>query len=167
MSNAVQSTPTPAPMSDTETVLRDVIDSDPYHRQFTPLLTIIDGLRAERGIPVAALRWVGDGDTGASSLALWSHMATGAGGDARYPRDASDFGRCQRLLDRAPAWRARIGEMTQYGPEWAALAERWDALEAAFNNLHSGALSVGTLIYQILDDVTEAQRALRQRTVMR
>lgn len=83
------------------------------------------------------LEWIVSDDTGVSSKAIWAHMM-----DAKvtpkpwgsYPHDPADFGRCYRLLKRFPAWRSRIGEMAQYGEEWAALAGAWDELEALFES---------------------------------
>lgn len=93
-------------------------------------------LREERETTNAAARWVAGGDTGASSLAIWSHMMgvdprTRSWG-AAYPLDPDDFGRCYRLLWRIPEWRARVGEMACYGPVWAALANAWEELTALY-----------------------------------
>lgn len=75
--------------------------------------------------------WIGGRDTGASSVAIWSHMM-GARSSGSFPYDPSDFGRCYRLLTLAPEWRARIGEMAKYSKTWARLAARWDELTALF-----------------------------------
>lgn len=86
----------------------------------------------------AAIQWVAGGDTGISSMAIWTHMM---GGDpsrsewavfGNYPSDPGDFGRCYRLLRLMPGWRARIGEMARYGSVWAGLAEAWDELEELY-----------------------------------
>lgn len=74
--------------------------------------------------------WIGCGDTGLSSIAIWAHF-TGAARGMDAPLDPSDFGRCHRLLAKFPEWRARIGEMAGYRP-WKRLAPRWDELEALF-----------------------------------
>lgn len=79
----------------------------------------------------AALEWVTGRDTGASSMALWSHMMTGRS-TGEHPHDADDFGRIARLLDLVPEWRARVPEMARYSREWAALVAHWDALDALY-----------------------------------
>ena len=84
----------------------------------------------------AALAWIVGDDTGLSSTAIWAHMMGTAPaerfGHVAYPLDPDDFWRCYRLLLLVPEWRARIGEMAQYGPVWAALAGAWDELTALF-----------------------------------
>jgi hypothetical protein len=75
--------------------------------------------------------WRESDDTGASSIAIYLHML-GRFSDGRHPIDPSDFGRCYRLLALAPEWRARIGEMSQCGPVWAALSAVWDELTALY-----------------------------------
>ncbi len=76
------------------------------------------------------IRWFLSGDTGRSSIAIVSQMTgiqqSGRGSD--YPRDAGDFGRCHRLLEAVPEFRARIEEMAQRSPQWAELVKRWDTL---------------------------------------
>lgn len=84
-------------------------------------------------VPQAALDWIASGDTGLSSEAIWAHMAGSRmlDNDRRgysFPHDPDDLGRCLRLLDAVPEWKARIGEMAQHSPYWAALVARWDEL---------------------------------------
>lgn len=87
-------------------------------------------------------QWYEGHDTGISSKAIYRHfnrMAQHPTWGAGYPRDPSDFGRCHRLLELAPDWRARIGEMSKYGKVWTALAEHWDELTALyFDELPTG-----------------------------
>jgi|GEM_PF-3496553 len=78
--------------------------------------------------------WKGH-DTGISSRAIYRRMmgyprTREAFGDC--PADPDDFGRCYRLLLIAPEWRARIGEMSANGKQWARLAEHWDELTAMY-----------------------------------
>lgn len=75
--------------------------------------------------------WMRCDNTGISSL----FMAGVLGGFSRplgYPHDPSDFGRCLGLLDAVPEFRARIGEMSQHGPQWSALVSAWDELETIY-----------------------------------
>ena len=82
--------------------------------------------------------WLECGDTGTSSEAILMHM-TGVPRPApaiahEYPMDPADFGRCYRLLHAPWAldWRARIGEMAQYGKVWAEFVTCWDKFEALY-----------------------------------
>jgi hypothetical protein len=80
--------------------------------------------------------WLNSGDTGTSSLTIFATM-TGNSQPVRYgfgnwPQDASDLGRCVRLLDRFPEWRARMGEMAARYPKWRPFAEAWADLEALY-----------------------------------
>lgn len=76
--------------------------------------------------------WISGRDTGTSSTTIWRHMRGLPSFDPTYPLDPSDFGRCYRLLDIAPEWRRRIGEMAAFGPVWARLAADWDNLTALY-----------------------------------
>lgn len=82
-------------------------------------------------VEARALRWAGEGDVGISSKAIMRMMT---GNEQRdwycYPLDPQDFARCLALLDMIPEWRPRLGEMAKVGPEWAALVEHWDEIEA-------------------------------------
>jgi len=71
-------------------------------------------------------QWPGNGDTGLSSRALFSHFTKGRAHEAYAPLDPADFGRCYRLLsaDFAQGWADRICEMAVY-PEWASLVPYW------------------------------------------
>jgi hypothetical protein len=74
--------------------------------------------------------WLTNGDTGTSSLTIW-HVMTGRGkpqNGASVPWDPSDFGRCHRLLELMPSWRARLPEMVTRYPSWAELVTQWDEI---------------------------------------
>jgi hypothetical protein len=78
--------------------------------------------------------WVSGPDTGLSSKAIF-YVMTGTGdGHARaqHPRDPDDFGRCYRLLQLFPQWRARLGEMSLESLAWAGLVAEWDELERLY-----------------------------------
>lgn len=79
--------------------------------------------------------WLASGDTGISSKAimLWlSARVTDKTWGAGTPSDPSDLGRCLRLLDRIPEWKARIGEMAEAGGLWPTFARRWSEMEESF-----------------------------------
>lgn len=79
-------------------------------------------------------------DVGTSSACIFScfcnasltGMAREMGGGS-VPMDSSDFGRCERLLQKFPEWRARLGEVAAAFPNtyWPAVIARWDDLEKA------------------------------------
>jgi hypothetical protein len=79
--------------------------------------------------------WMAGRDTGTSSTAMARFLATGErgpGGNAAYPSDGSDLGRCIRML-RFMGWEHRVPEMAGCTPVWAALAMHWDELVALHN----------------------------------
>lgn len=91
-------------------------------------------------ISEAVLNWLAGPDTGASSKSIVVVMERDVallamlGRCLDYPRDPSDLGRCIRLLEIEPSYRARIREMSIAGPEWAQIAAHWDQLEALYHN---------------------------------
>jgi hypothetical protein len=80
-----------------------------------------------------AAHWAATGDTGTSSKAIMRVMLGETLTDGYcYPHDAWDLGRCIGLLDAVPEWRASMSRMAAVGPEWAALAQRWEELERSY-----------------------------------
>lgn len=79
----------------------------------------------------AAMEWLLESDCGLSSKALMARMLGASARPMNYPHDPADLGRCLRLLQRVPAWRARIGEMAACGKCWAALVSQWDEIASA------------------------------------
>jgi len=51
-------------------------------------------------------------------------------GAVQLPQDGADFGRCVRLLQLFPEWKARLPEVAARWPQWAGMVEHWDELEA-------------------------------------
>lgn len=91
--------------------------------------------------------WIEGHDTGLSSCTIVRELArAGHPGvvaranemlsgypDGMTPRDASDFGRCYRLLTRHfPQWRDRLPEVAERHPDWAPLVAAWAELEGLF-----------------------------------
>lgn len=78
--------------------------------------------------------WLTSGDTGTSSEAIALWLARGRKGrwGADTPSDPSDLGRCLRLLDKFPEFRARFAEMADAGGHWPTFVERWPEFEATF-----------------------------------
>lgn len=75
-----------------------------------------------------AIAWLSNGDTGISSETIWSVLTGHPVNRTGWPSDPSDFGRCYRLLQVMPSWRARLGEVSARFPKtpWVALIARWD-----------------------------------------
>lgn len=61
-----------------------------------------------------ALFWAMSGDSGISSEAIANHMAGYQPRRLSPPSDASDRGRCIRLLELIPEWLPRLNEMLHY-----------------------------------------------------
>ena len=77
------------------------------------------------------LEWLALRDDGLSSRCIAAVMC-GTKHDGSYPRDGDDFGRCERLLERYPAWRQRFHEMREVGPIWCALVDQWTEIRQAW-----------------------------------
>ena len=82
-------------------------------------------------IPDTAIAWLRNGERGSSSEVIFEHL-TGIpirGWGWKFPpADPSDLERCRRLLDAVPEFSARLPEMAQVSPQWAALVVNWDEL---------------------------------------
>jgi hypothetical protein len=96
-------------------------------------------LEAIKAFPPQRRWWLGL-DVGQSSMALFSCFCSlDLAGPARdmsraaAPCDAADFGRCMRLLQMFPEWRARLDEVASAfrHTKWPAIIARWDELEQA------------------------------------
>jgi hypothetical protein len=86
--------------------------------------------------PTAIDEWIASGDTGISSETIW-HVLSGRPFPRHQfrpstPMDPADFGRCHRLLEKIPAWRARLPEVAVKYPGWSALVGAWDELTALY-----------------------------------
>ena len=46
--------------------------------------------------------------------------------------DPDDFGRCHRLLERCPSFRARLGEVAEKFSAWRGLVAAWPELTALY-----------------------------------
>lgn len=82
------------------------------------------------------LNWLSGMDTGISSktiAATMEHEPLILQGRSGHPHDPSDLGRCIRLLELFPEYRARLNEMRFVSPVWAQLVDHWDELETLYN----------------------------------
>jgi hypothetical protein len=77
------------------------------------------------------IEWLLSGDIGVSSKTILSVM-TGSKMISTFgpdiPYDNGDFGRCYRLLQAFPEWRARLPEVAAQYPEWGPMVDAWDEL---------------------------------------
>lgn len=78
----------------------------------------------------AVTAWRISGTTGASASALVDQILTETS-DGSYPRDADDFGRCERAMDMIPGLRARLPLMAGVNAYWALLVAEWDSIRSA------------------------------------
>lgn len=84
-------------------------------------------------------RWWKGLDVGTSSASIFAvfansnRLAARDLGRGSVPLDADDFGRCKRLLDLFPEWRAELDSVAEAYPDtlWPRLIPRWAELEAA------------------------------------
>jgi hypothetical protein len=79
--------------------------------------------------------WVAGDDTGISSKCIAAVMC-GAQPEQMdrkdAPYDPHDLGRCLRLLELFPEWKARMPEMAKISERWAIAVEHWDELTELF-----------------------------------
>lgn len=96
----------------------------------------LSGVRAMGTDLRRVIAWFVSGDTGASSETIAAHMCGVEPNGAYFcaPSDPSDLGRCLRLLELFPEWKARMPEMVEYGPEWSALVSCWDKLASLMDH---------------------------------
>lgn len=85
------------------------------------------------------IRWWRGLDVGTSSASIFgvfsnfNRISARELGRGSVPLHADDFGRCKRLLDLFPEWRADLGRVAEAYPDtlWPRLIPRWAELEAA------------------------------------
>lgn len=81
-----------------------------------------------------AMNWLLGWDTGASSKTILAVMLGADKHDGMdYPSDPADAGRCFRLLEIVPEWKARLHEMRGCGPCWVALIDKWGDIRSTMD----------------------------------
>lgn len=81
------------------------------------------------------MEWFTGSDTGTSSKCIAAVMC---GADPEkiencsHPYDPADLGRCLRLLEIFPEWKARMPEMANVSDSWALAAKHWNELATLF-----------------------------------
>jgi hypothetical protein len=113
-----------------------------------------------QNIEARALHWALHGDTGTSSKAIAGVMTGKLPKDGYcYPHDGGDFGRCIGLLAAVPEWRSRLSEMRAVGPEWAAIVDHWEELEALFRK------DGGDRLYRRMKEILDPIEAKNKRLI--
>lgn len=88
------------------------------------------------GAPEGVVQWLLRGSRGVSSKAM-CHQFYGAPAATllSHPEDPDDFSRCIEFLNVVPVEDRMkvITNMKSVSPQWAALVEHWEALEADFS----------------------------------
>jgi hypothetical protein len=89
---------------------------------------------ADKTVVERAFEWLlYSRDTGRSSEAICAYMVGGVGNtSSAHPLDAADLGRCLRLLNQFPEWKARMWEMGDLTEEWSELVRHWDELATLY-----------------------------------
>jgi hypothetical protein len=86
---------------------------------------------------LAVAGWIVGNDTGSSSEWLAATAIAGSIPESQYapsyPRDASDLGRCIRLIEAAPSVRNALPLLAAACEKWDALVGKWDALTILHN----------------------------------
>ncbi len=78
------------------------------------------------------LRWLSEGEVGASSKAIALSALGEMPRRPAWPSDGQDLRRCMKLLEVCPDAKAGLDELERCGgPVWAALVKRWDEIGEA------------------------------------
>lgn len=72
--------------------------------------------------------WYRSRDAGRSSETIWHVMTGHPVKETGVPLDPADFGRCWRLLERFPEWKARMPEVERAFPQWRPFLREWPRL---------------------------------------
>jgi hypothetical protein len=94
-------------------------------------------IAAQLGLPAGSADWLGAGELGQSSMAMFQHL-TGyqfPHGEltepTAHPRDADDMRRCVLLVKAVPALRDQLYRLGELSPTWRAIEQQWRELEEA------------------------------------
>ncbi len=84
------------------------------------------------------MEWLKSHDTGLSSLTIFCVMLGMStdleGGYYDLPRDPSDFGRCYRLIERFPEFKADMYILRHISLEWKNFVDNYDVLVDLYIN---------------------------------
>lgn len=96
------------------------------------------------------IAWLLSSGTGESAKAIVRRLTGAPTRHYAHPSDGGDFGRCEAMLDAVPAFRARLPEMADASPYWAALVPHWEDIRKASDQY--------SLIRRLTDGVEKADR---------
>jgi len=112
-------------------------------------------------VPKTVAQWLAGRDTGISSLTIYYVM----NGKRQYlsddtfehspPCDPSDFGRCYRLLQLVPEWRAHLSDVAAAFPEWAPFVREWAKLEQLYEVAMQRPREPAPEMYQLMQKLRE------------
>lgn len=97
------------------------------------------------------IEWLLSGDTGISSKTICAVMTGSKKADSfgpDVPHDPSDFGRCYRLLQNFPEWRARLPEVAAAYPIWGPMVAAWDELTALYEQEKQNKSGMAPKLYE-------------------
>jgi hypothetical protein len=110
---------------------------------------------------MTVIEWLLSGDTGISSEVICAVMTNSKGRSAwecSPPYDPSDFGRCYRLLNLFPEWKARMPEVGTKYPEWGPLVREWDSLTALYEKEIKNKDGRAPMLYARMKDLLDQGR---------
>ena len=76
--------------------------------------------------------WLMGRDTGISSRTIYAAITGCPTEDYDIPHDPDDFGRCYRLLELFPNWKAELHKVAERFPKWKPFIAAWDELTALY-----------------------------------
>lgn len=97
-----------------------------------------EALASTMGLPDGSGKWLGAGEWGTSSMAMFRHLSgyefasseLNPSDLATAPRDADDLRRCLAMLDAVPSLKGQVERMRELSPVWAGIVDQWGALRA-------------------------------------
>ncbi|MDP8648028.1 hypothetical protein [Serratia marcescens] len=104
----------------------------------------------------AIAEWFVSRDTGISSETMAAIHLGAEKGRFNPPLDPSDFGRCYRLLEKAPSIRASFSRIGQLCPAFKPLLDNWDELCDLFKQEASSGRA--PRLYRRMQDLLEEHR---------
>lgn len=89
--------------------------------------------------PVSVDTWPDSRDTGVSSATIY-YVFTGRKVYDSFdvPHDPGDFGRCYRLLKKAPLWKSQLSKVSEKFPVWLPFVREWPKLEDMYEEALNG-----------------------------
>lgn len=107
------------------------------------------------------IEWLLRDDTGISSKTICAVMTgseMGGSFDPDVPHDPSDFGRCYRLLQNFPEWKARLPEVAIAYPMWGPMVAAWDELTSMYEEEKQNKSGKAPKMYERMRSLVEEGR---------